>query len=103
MIYIVCLLLLAATLPVSAQNNRLIFHNQRYSIYADRVIQGKNKAIAISSDHIESNYQSPLKAHTSPVVEFKFSINGKDNEMPFGINHHFLCNQLINLTPPTKK
>ncbi len=100
--YIICLLLLAATLPVSAQNNRLIFHNQRYSIYADRVIQGKNKAIAISSDHIESNYQSPLKAHTSPVVEFKFSINGKDNEMPFGINHHFLCNQLINVTQPIK-
>jgi len=91
-------LLLAATLPVSAQNNRLIFHNQRYSIYADRVIQGKNKAIAISSDHIESNYQSPLKAHTSPVVEFKFSISGDKH-----IRHNFLCNQLINLTPPTKK
>ncbi|MFC7669781.1 hypothetical protein ACFQT0_22215 [Hymenobacter humi] len=34
-----------------------------------------------------SNYQSPANEFQSPQVAFKFSINGKDNEMPSGLDH----------------
>jgi hypothetical protein len=97
-----CLLLLAISMPASSQNKRVLFSAKQYTIYADGVTQGKNRATVTSPTEIQSNYQSPAKAHVSPLVEFKFSINGKDNEMPFGVNHHFLCNQLNNVTPAIK-
>jgi len=35
---------------------------------------------------MNSDYRSPGAA-IDPVIEFKFSINGRDNELPFGVNH----------------
>lgn len=29
--------------------------------------------------------------HVSPVINFKFSINGEDNEMKHGMTHRFIC------------
>ena len=86
----------------NAQKKRVLFASKKFTVYADGVVQGKNKASVISANEITSNYQSPSKAHISPLVEFKFSINGKDNEMPFGANHHFLCNTANNVTPAIK-
>ncbi len=33
-----------------------------------------------------SDYASPA-AGTDPVIQSKFSINGRDNELAFGVNH----------------
>lgn len=92
--------LLLMSIYASAQTP--IFHSKAYTVYPDRVIQGKYTAKAISSTELTSYYRSPANLFKNPVVEFKFSINGKDNEMAIGINHHFNCTDQVNETPLIK-
>ena len=73
-----------------AQQN-LIWRNNSFAVYNDSVVQGKFVGHAISSNAITSNYQSPANTFQTPQVSFKFSINGKDNEMKSGTDHHFNC------------
>ena len=68
-----------------------IYRNSAYTLYADSVVQGNFLATASSSTQISSNYQSPANKFVSPELNFKFSINRKDNEMPSGVNHQFNC------------
>ncbi|MGZ3752447.1 MAG: alpha-L-rhamnosidase-related protein, partial [Mucilaginibacter sp.] len=67
-----------------------------------RIVQGKYTAKAVSATELTSDYRSPANRYKSPVVEFKFSINGKDNEMVPGNNHHFSCIAQSNETPAIK-
>lgn len=85
---IIPFLLLAA---FCAAQDKPIYKAQAYTIYPDKVVQGNNKAIALSATEITSNYRSPADEFQSPVIDFKFSINGKDNEMIPDRNHHFSC------------
>lgn len=48
-------------------------------------------AQALSRTEITSDYQSPVNEFQSPEIAFKFSINSKDNEMPPGQDHVFIC------------
>lgn len=64
-----------------------IYQSDFYSISKDKVTQGKFEASALSSTSLTSNYQSPVNLEISPALSFKFSINGKDNEMVAGKNH----------------
>ncbi|WP_426588719.1 glycogen debranching protein [Mucilaginibacter sp. R-33] len=95
----VILSLLLSAGYVSAQSGKPIYTSDAYTIYPDRVVQGKYTAIAASATDLQSNYQSPANLFKSPVVDFKFSINGKDNEMPSGNDHHFICSGSENATP----
>lgn len=85
---IIPFLLLAA---FCAAQDKPIYKAKAYTIYPDKVVQGNNKAIALSATEITSNYRSPADEFQSPVIDFKFSINGKDNEMIPDRNHHFSC------------
>jgi Bacterial alpha-L-rhamnosidase 6 hairpin glycosidase domain len=85
-----------------AQNGKPIYSSKAYTIYADKVVQGKYTAKAISATELTSDYSSPANLYRSPVIEFKFSINGKDNEMTAGMNHHFNCINQLNETPLIK-
>lgn len=62
-----------------------------YAIYPDRVVQGSYEARALSPTEMTSNYESEENKFVSPGVDFKFSINGKDNELPSGKDHYFVC------------
>ena len=64
-----------------------LWQSDAYTLYPDRVVQGQHEARALSATELVSNYQSPVNDRQSPRVEFKFSINGKDNEMAAGLNH----------------
>ncbi|WP_046243456.1 MGH1-like glycoside hydrolase domain-containing protein [Hymenobacter terrenus] len=64
-----------------------IWQSDAYTIYRDRVVQGPYEARALSATELVSNYVSPANESQSPQVEFKFSLNGKDNEMATGLNH----------------
>src|SRR5206468_7253334 len=66
-----------------------IYSSPAFSIYPDRVVQGKYTARALSATQLTSNYQSLQGQFVSPEISFKFSINGKDNEMASGKNHQF--------------
>ena len=82
-----------------AQSSKPIYSSTAYTLYPDRVVQGKYTAKAASTTELTSDYRSPANRYKSAVVEFKFSINGKDNEMVSGVNHHFTCTAQSNETP----
>ncbi len=67
-----------------------VYKASNYSIYKNKVVQGEYTAQVHSSSHISSDYQSPANATFPNFIEFKFAINGKDNELPIGVNHTFL-------------
>jgi len=64
-----------------------IYQSEFYSLSKNKVTQGAYEAVAQSPTAISSNYESPVNHEISPAVSFKFSINGKDNEMALGKNH----------------
>ncbi|WEK37899.1 MAG: amylo-alpha-1,6-glucosidase [Candidatus Pseudobacter hemicellulosilyticus] len=66
-----------------------LWESPAYTLYADSVVQGKFTARALSREELHSNYQSPANEFKSSAIDFKFSINGKDNEMLSGTDHHF--------------
>jgi hypothetical protein len=76
---------------VVAQKTSPIYSSPAYSIYADRVVQGKNIARAQTPTSLTSDYRSPANQFASTALSFKFSINGKDNEMASGKDHLFYC------------
>ena len=69
------------------QPTGMIYHSEKYTVYADSVVQPPYHAVALSDSHIISDYVSPEVQHYSPNISFKFSINSRDNEMPVGQNH----------------
>ena len=68
-----------------------IWQSDAYSLYRDKVVQGPHEGRALSATRLTSNYVSPVNDRLSPRVEFKFSLNGKDNEMAPGLNHVLLA------------
>lgn len=74
---------------IQAQSGTVIHKTNEYTIFADGVKQDKFSAKAKSAFELKSDYQSPKNESVSSKLEFKFSINGKDNEMKPGINHYF--------------
>ena len=68
-----------------------ILQNEQYIMYADSIVQGQYVAKALSPTEITSNYKSQENLFKSPTITFKFSINGKDNEMVPGKDHYFNC------------
>ena len=78
-----------------------IVQNAEYSVFSNRIEQqSKFVAKAISASEIVSNYKSPANEFISSSISFKFSINGKDNEMKPGVDHHVNCVASINETTP---
>lgn len=56
-------------------------------MWPDRVEQGPFVARAESSTRITSTYQSPASRTFNRRLEFKFALNGRDNELAVGVNH----------------
>ena len=92
---------LCIQMSLAQQPNNIILKNPQYSIYSDRVVQqNKYVAKAISVTELLSDYKSPANEFLSSNISFKFSINGKDNEMKPGVDHHFNCSAAVNETTP---
>src|SRR5690242_3599991 len=71
-------------------HRKTIYESDQFSVYGDSVVQGSFTAKAISRNEIVSNYISP-GAKKSPVVQFKFSINGADNSAHAGKDNVIVC------------
>jgi hypothetical protein len=84
-------LFLAGHVTMAQQAPKQLRDGTKYKVYPDRVEQGSYSARAVSSREISSTYQSEANLFIKPSIDFKFSINGKDNEMASGIDHHFNC------------
>ncbi|MCX2743915.1 glycogen debranching protein [Mangrovivirga sp. M17] len=68
-------------------SNDILYSNNEYTLYKDKVVQGENLARVISDSTIQSNYKSPASENFSRKINFKFSINQKDNESAPGEDH----------------
>ena len=80
---------ITGSIVANAQKN-----NATYSIGKDNVIQGKYFAKAKNDYQISSNYESPANLYQPADISFKFAINGRDNEMISGQDHHFTVNAI---------
>lgn len=74
---------------MQANSQQPLFKSPAFNVYSNKVTQGKYTATILDSKHISSNYESPANLYQSAAISFKFAINGKDNEMPSGQDHHF--------------
>ncbi len=84
------ILLLSAFLFIQCnpqQKDSFLYQSEDFSLTANSVTQGSFEAKALSATQIVSNYQSPAAENYSRLIQFKFSINEKDNELPVGVNH----------------
>lgn len=80
------LILLLCAVYSCENKSGIIIKEDQYTVYNNKVEQGEFKAEALSPTEIHSTYTSPMETY-SPDMEFKFSINSRDNEMPAGKNH----------------
>jgi len=80
-------LLFVGLAPIASAQNTPVYQSKAFSIYPDRVVQGDFIARATSATELVSNYRSPEADKYSPTIQFKFSINSRDNEMLPGKNH----------------
>lgn len=95
---------LAACLFISCDNkqninNGVIESNDIYFVTGDSVVQGDFVAKAISDTEIITNYASPADEAPSPLIEFRLSLNSRDNELIPGETHYSIvgCDTIIPL------
>jgi len=79
-----------SALLINCSNHQPIYKSPQFSVYPDRVEQGNYAAIAESDTSIISTYRSTYKKPTSRILDFKFALNGHDNERYPGEDHHLL-------------
>ncbi len=80
-------LMLFFTGVTACNTNPPLYESETYTVYSDRVEQGDYTAVARSDKHLVSDYQSQESQTFSPQIQFKFSINGGDNEMGYSTDH----------------
>ena len=81
------IVLLLGLCPVLSAQQVAIYQSDAYSVYPNRLVQGSFEANVISPTELSSNYCSPEADRYSPNIQFKFSINSRDNEMISGKDH----------------
>lgn len=78
-----------------------IWTSDVYTMYNNKIVQGEYTAKVVNEGHIISDYQSPANLFKSSAISFKFSINGKDNEMVSGNDHLFIMpEKQLHVTTP---
>mgnify|MGYP003624231548 FL=1 len=88
----ILLILLVISSCQTKKEDPILYQSKTYTVYSNKVIQGTNMAEALDATHLKSNYISPSSSLFSRLINFKFSINEKDNELPVGVNHWIIIN-----------
>ena len=79
--------LLSVACSGGQQSSDVISSCEEYTVYSNRVVQGEFTATAVSPTEIVTNYKSLVTSGASSLVNFRFSINSRDNELPQGESH----------------
>jgi len=79
--------------PNKNMNQDILYSNEAFTVYKDKVVQGNNMATVQTPTHISSNYRSPASDNYSRLITFKFSINERDNELPIGVDHQVIIGE----------
>jgi len=72
----------------NSKTEKPIIKNSSFSIYPDRVEQNGFVSKAQDASTLLTDYVSTSNFYTSPNLDFKFSINGLDNELNYDLYHH---------------
>lgn len=72
---------------ISCDNSSKLYESEEFTVYSDKVVQGDNVAEVISPTKVKSNYKSKESETYARRLQFKFSLNKKDNELPSGKDH----------------
>jgi hypothetical protein len=84
------LFVLAVTFSMACtDSNQAVYTSAAYQLFKDQVVQGVFVSKAVSATELVSNYRSPANPYKKSIIDFKFAINGIDNEMVSGLDHHF--------------
>ncbi len=102
--YLTCLSLAITALSSNCQtmSYTILYQSDKFSVYSNRVTEGKFTARAVSETELTSDYQSQENKDKSPIVRFKFSINGADNAAPSGSDCSIICDGSKGATPIIK-
>jgi hypothetical protein len=84
---VITAILFIAMTACGGKDSRKLYSSEKFTLYGDRVVQGEYTAVAVSDNKLVSDYQSPANAFFNPLISYKFSINGRDNEAPSGQDH----------------
>ncbi|MFZ2282283.1 MAG: hypothetical protein WAV86_00250 [Lutibacter sp.] len=90
---------MGCVINTAKSNKNILYKSDAFTVYADSVVQGENKAVVISNKKITSNYKSASTKNYSNLVSFKFTINEKDIELPSGNDHHVLIENGVKESP----
>lgn len=71
-------------------SQNIFYHSKDFTVTSEKVTQGIFEAKAVSSTEINSSYKSIYKKAAQNKLEFKFSLNGLDNERGFAQNHQLM-------------
>lgn len=75
---------------VACNSSKELYKNSTFAVYRNRVVQGEHTATVISNTEMQSDFRSTYKQPTKKVLDFKFALNGTDNERHPGEDHHLV-------------
>ena len=84
------LVMTSCLLACNSRPDNILYQSEEFTVYTDKVVQGKYEATVVSPTEVRSNYVSAASQQFSRLVKFKVSINEKDNEMLPGQDHWVL-------------
>lgn len=93
LLFLFLLLLVCVQAGKAQKTMSPLYQSEAFTVYPDKVVQGKNEAAIISPTHIKSTYKSPASSNFSRLILFKLSINEKDNEAPIGQDHRIFIGE----------
>ncbi|BDD01047.1 glycogen debranching protein [Persicobacter psychrovividus] len=70
-----------------APQDQAIYSNDTFSVYPTKVTQGKYTAKVVGTDQMTTDYLSPQNENYMRTVNVRFSINLKNDELPYGQFH----------------
>ncbi len=73
---------------VVLQGQDYLYRSDSFTITTNKVVQGQYEATIHSPVKLTTNYQSTYSQPTKRTIDFKFSIDGHDNERYPGEDHH---------------
>ncbi len=73
---------------LSCSDSKYLYQSEHFTIGPNAVKQGRYSAVATADTSLRSNYVSSFKKPTSRILNFKFALNGNDNERYPGEDHH---------------
>lgn len=88
--HIILSLIPIVLLVIGCSRENIIYESDTFTITSSKILQDDFTTSVVSHREIRTNYISTHEQPVSQVLDFKFSLNGHDNERIPGEDHHLL-------------